>query len=156
VLLYFTAVLPGTAPLARIDLPHPAARAPSRMVGLFKGLRNACTRVAEGGTGRRPHARPEATPPSAKPAALTQYRNSSPIAGQPSTCGPDAWNGQSAQSPVSCHVNFNGSVLAHDGGLGALNAREWTSPPNSPELLHYRVPDAGFRAHRDARVDDSP
>ena len=35
---------------------------------------------AEGGIGRRPHARPEAALPSAKPAALTQYRNSSPIA----------------------------------------------------------------------------
>lgn len=35
-------------------------------------------RAAEGGTGRRPHARPEAVPPSAQPAALTQYRNSSP------------------------------------------------------------------------------
>ena len=35
--------------------------------------------ASEGGTGRRPHARPEASPPPAKPAALTQYRNSSPI-----------------------------------------------------------------------------
>jgi len=39
-----------------------------------------CARVAEDGTGRRPHARPEAALPTAKPAALTQYRNSSPIA----------------------------------------------------------------------------
>lgn len=36
--------------------------------------------AAEGGTGRRPHARPTAAAPAAKPAALTQYRNSSPIA----------------------------------------------------------------------------
>jgi hypothetical protein len=35
--------------------------------------------VAEGRTGRRPHARPEATLPTAKPADLTQYRNSSPL-----------------------------------------------------------------------------
>ena len=41
-----------------------------------------CARVAEGGTGRRPHARPEAALPTAKPAALTQYRNSSPIGSQ--------------------------------------------------------------------------
>jgi hypothetical protein len=34
--------------------------------------------AVEGGTGRRPHTRPEAALPSAKPATLTQYRNSSP------------------------------------------------------------------------------
>jgi hypothetical protein len=31
--------------------------------------------AAEDGTGRRPHARPEAASPSAEPAALRQYRN---------------------------------------------------------------------------------
>jgi len=36
--------------------------------------------AAELGTGRRPHARPTTALPTAKPAALTQYRNSSPIA----------------------------------------------------------------------------
>ena len=41
-----------------------------------------CARVAEGGTGQRPHARPEAALPPAQPAALTQCRNSSPIAPQ--------------------------------------------------------------------------
>ena len=35
--------------------------------------------AAQGGTGRRLHARPEAPLPSAQPAALTQYRNSSPL-----------------------------------------------------------------------------
>src|SRR5664280_1372635 len=35
--------------------------------------------AAEGGTGRRPHARPTAAARSAKPAALTQYGNSSPL-----------------------------------------------------------------------------
>ena len=51
-----------------------------------------CTRVAEGGTGRRPHARPEAALPTAKPAALTQYRNSSPITVQQ----------RASQRPTSC------------------------------------------------------
>ena len=36
--------------------------------------------LAKGGTGRRPHARPTAALRPAKPVALTQYRNSSPIA----------------------------------------------------------------------------
>jgi hypothetical protein len=55
-------------------LPHRAA--PAQQDGPSK--ERGCARVAEGGTGRRPHARPEAALPSAKPAALTQYRNSSP------------------------------------------------------------------------------
>jgi len=57
-------------------LPHRAA--PAQQDGPSK--ERGCARVAEGGTGRRPHARPEAALPTAKPAALTQYRNSSPIA----------------------------------------------------------------------------
>ena len=56
-------------------LPHRAA--PAKQDGPSK--ERGCARVAEGGTGRRPHARPEAALPTAKPAALTQYRNSSPI-----------------------------------------------------------------------------
>ena len=45
--------------------------------------KRGCARVAEGGTGQRPHARPEAALPTALPTALkTQYRNSSPIATQ--------------------------------------------------------------------------
>ena len=58
-------------------LPHRAAPS-NRMV--HPSRERQCPRVAEGGTGRRPHARPEAALPTAKPAALTQYRNSSPIA----------------------------------------------------------------------------
>jgi hypothetical protein len=57
-------------------LPHRAA--PAEQDGPSK--ERECARVAEGGTSRRPHARPEAALPTAKPAALTQYRNSSPIA----------------------------------------------------------------------------
>jgi len=56
-------------------LPHRAA--PAQQDGPSKA--RGCARVAEGGTGRRPHARPEAALPPAKPAALTQYRNSSPM-----------------------------------------------------------------------------
>ena len=35
--------------------------------------------AAQGWTGRRPHARPKAALPPAEPAALTQYRKSSPL-----------------------------------------------------------------------------
>ena len=47
-------------------LPHRAA--PAQQDGPSK--ERGCARGAEGGTGRRPHARPEAAAPTAKPAAL--------------------------------------------------------------------------------------
>ena len=56
-----------------LDPSHPAG-----IIGLAGSAQVCVEGVAEGGTGRRPHARPEAALPSAEPAALTQYRNSSP------------------------------------------------------------------------------
>jgi hypothetical protein len=61
--------------------PSPWTRSSAQFSGALLALTLVVSR-REGGTGRRPHARPEAGLPTAQPAALTQYRNSSPIVSQ--------------------------------------------------------------------------
>ena len=75
-------------------LPHRAA--PAQQDGPSK--ERGCARAAEGGTGRRPHARPEAALPPAQPAALTQYRNSSPQSVKASVTA----TGSSAAADIKC------------------------------------------------------
>jgi len=101
-----------------------------RLLGAWppqQGERFGCVcGVAEGGTGRRPHARPGAALPTAKPAALTQYRKSSPIAGSRRVqagsrrCPPtvDARH-SSARPPGRCHRHDG----AHDPSRGPTSLR---------------------------------
>src|SRR5450631_2433900 len=81
--------------------------------------------VAEGGTGRRPHARPGASLPS----ALTQYRNSSPIAakatcqGNPMAAAPEVATGSPGLRPAASRTCEDG---LHEGFQ-----EEWRKLPKS-------------------------